>query len=147
MNEKSLFYNSMIFQVFWDHRNLSQSVIHSCCPVVWIESRVLWFRSAVIAYPLCLMTTIHTGRLISRVRIGWSATHSNSQFLNLGWANLSSKTNQVQHVVTYRKTRLRRSHTHMHIILTQGQCWGKLLLKVMRYNIALLPKKVTNYVT
>ncbi len=27
------------------------------------------------------------------------------------------------------------------------QCWGKLLLKVMRYNIALLPKKVTNYVT
>ncbi len=27
------------------------------------------------------------------------------------------------------------------------QCRGKLLLKVMRYNIALLPKKVTNYVT
>ncbi len=27
------------------------------------------------------------------------------------------------------------------------QCWGKLLLKVMRYNIALLPKKVTNYFT
>ncbi len=28
-----------------------------------------------------------------------------------------------------------------------SQCWGKLLLKVMHYNIALLPKKVTNYVT
>ncbi len=27
------------------------------------------------------------------------------------------------------------------------QCWGKLLLKVMHYNIALLPKKVTNFVT
>ncbi len=27
------------------------------------------------------------------------------------------------------------------------QCRGKILLKVMRYNIALLPKKVTNYVT
>ncbi len=27
---------------------------------------------------------------------------------------------------------------------TQYQCRGKLLLKVMRYNIALLPKKVTN---
>ncbi len=27
------------------------------------------------------------------------------------------------------------------------QCWGKLLLKVMHYNIALLSKKVTNYVT
>ncbi len=27
------------------------------------------------------------------------------------------------------------------------QCWGKLLLKVMHYNIALLPKKVTNYVS
>ncbi len=27
------------------------------------------------------------------------------------------------------------------------QCWGKLLLKVMYYNIALLPKKLTNYVT
>ncbi len=27
------------------------------------------------------------------------------------------------------------------------QCWGKLLLKVTHYNIALLPKKVTNYVT
>ncbi len=27
------------------------------------------------------------------------------------------------------------------------QCRGKLLLKVMRYNIALLPKKVTNYIT
>ncbi len=26
------------------------------------------------------------------------------------------------------------------------QCWGELLLKVMRYNVALLPKKVTNYV-
>ncbi len=30
---------------------------------------------------------------------------------------------------------------------TGGQCWEKLLLKVMHYNIALLPKKVTNYVT
>ncbi len=28
-----------------------------------------------------------------------------------------------------------------------NQCWGKLLLKVMHYNIVLLPKKVTNYVT
>ncbi len=28
-----------------------------------------------------------------------------------------------------------------------NQCWGKLLLKLMHYNIALLPKKVTNYVT
>ncbi len=28
-----------------------------------------------------------------------------------------------------------------------GQCWGKLLLKVMHYNIALLPKKVTNYIS
>ncbi len=27
------------------------------------------------------------------------------------------------------------------------QCWGKLLLKVIHYNIALLPKKVTNYIT
>ncbi len=27
------------------------------------------------------------------------------------------------------------------------QCWGKLLLNVMHYNIALLPKKVTNYMT
>ncbi len=27
------------------------------------------------------------------------------------------------------------------------QCRGKLLLKVMRYNIALVAKKVTNYVT
>ncbi len=27
------------------------------------------------------------------------------------------------------------------------QCWRKLLLKVMHYNIALLTKKVTNYVT
>ncbi len=33
-----------------------------------------------------------------------------------------------------------------HDTFTQ-QCWGKLLLKVMHYNIALLPKKVTNYVT
>ncbi len=30
---------------------------------------------------------------------------------------------------------------------SQHECWGKLLLKVMHYNIALLPKKVTNYVT
>ncbi len=28
-----------------------------------------------------------------------------------------------------------------------GSVGGKLLLKVMHYNIALLPKKVTNYVT
>ncbi len=27
------------------------------------------------------------------------------------------------------------------------QCWGKLLLKVLHFNIELLPKKVTNYVT
>ncbi len=27
------------------------------------------------------------------------------------------------------------------------QCWGNLLLKVMRYNIALLSKKVNNYIT
>ncbi len=31
--------------------------------------------------------------------------------------------------------------------VSERQCWGKLLLKVMHYNIALLPKKVTNYVT
>ncbi len=31
--------------------------------------------------------------------------------------------------------------------MVAAQCWGKLLLKVMHYNIALLPKKVTNYVT
>ncbi len=30
---------------------------------------------------------------------------------------------------------------------TNTQCWGKLLLKVMHYNIALLSKKVTNYIT
>ncbi len=29
----------------------------------------------------------------------------------------------------------------------EGECWGKILLKVMHYNIVLLPKKVTNYVT
>ncbi len=28
-----------------------------------------------------------------------------------------------------------------------NQCWGKLILKRMHYNIALLPKKVANYVT
>ncbi len=28
-----------------------------------------------------------------------------------------------------------------------GQCWGKLHLKVIHYNIVLIPKKVTNYVT
>ncbi len=32
-------------------------------------------------------------------------------------------------------------------LMYDDQCWGKLLLKVMQYNIALLPKKVTNYVT
>ncbi len=32
-------------------------------------------------------------------------------------------------------------------IINYVQCWGKLLLKVMHHNIALLPKKVTNYVT
>ncbi len=31
--------------------------------------------------------------------------------------------------------------------LLYEQCWGKLLLKAMHYNIALLPKKVTNYIT
>ncbi len=69
MNE---IYNTMIFQVFWDHKtSLSHSFIH----VVLLNEQspvFMWFRSAsaVIAYPLCLMTTIHTGRLISRVRIG-----------------------------------------------------------------------------
>ncbi len=29
----------------------------------------------------------------------------------------------------------------------EEQCWGKLLLKVMHYNIALLPNKVSNYIT
>ncbi len=32
-------------------------------------------------------------------------------------------------------------------LLTEIQCWGKWLLKIMHYNIALLPKKVTHYVT
>ncbi len=35
----------------------------------------------------------------------------------------------------------------LHICVAYIQCWGKLLLKVMHYNIALLSKKVTNYVT
>ncbi len=50
-----------------------------------------------------------------------------------------------------------KRRTHVHIKLAFGakltgfcpqkdkQCRGKLLLKVMHYNIALLPKKVTNY--
>ncbi len=33
------------------------------------------------------------------------------------------------------------------LVFARNQCWGKLLLKVMHYNIALLPKIVTNYVT
>ncbi len=33
------------------------------------------------------------------------------------------------------------------ILFSNHQCWGTLLLKVMHYNVALLPKKVTNYVT
>ncbi len=36
---------------------------------------------------------------------------------------------------------------HFYKLADYDQCWGKLLLKVMHYNIALLPKKVTNYVT
>ncbi len=35
----------------------------------------------------------------------------------------------------------------MRINYDGNQCWGKLLLKWMYYNIALLPKKVPNYVT
>ncbi len=35
----------------------------------------------------------------------------------------------------------------MHHTSGRKQCWGKLLLKVMHYNIAFLPKKVTIYVT
>ncbi len=38
-------------------------------------------------------------------------------------------------------------HCVNYIYLSMIQCWGKLLLKVMHYNIALLPKKVTSYVT
>ncbi len=39
-------------------------------------------------------------------------------------------------------------HTLLKSLLrAREQCRGKLLLKVMRYNIALLTKKVTNYVT
>ncbi len=43
-------------------------------------------------------------------------------------------------------------HVHSTSLVDHGeacseQCWGKLLLKVMHYNIALLSKKVTNYVT
>ncbi len=34
----------------------------------------------------------------------------------------------------------------IHVFLNE-QCWGKLLLKVIHYNTALLPKKVTSYVT
>ncbi len=33
------------------------------------------------------------------------------------------------------------------LVFCNDQCWEKLLLKVMRYNVALLPKKVSNYVT
>ncbi len=36
---------------------------------------------------------------------------------------------------------------HPVVCVGPNQCWGKLLLKVMHYNIALLPQKVTNYVT
>ncbi len=34
---------------------------------------------------------------------------------------------------------------YMRSLVFNNQCWGNLLLKVMHYNIALLPKKVTNY--
>ncbi len=38
------------------------------------------------------------------------------------------------------------SHTGIFVAISK-QCWGKLLLKVMHYNITFLPKKVTNCVT
>ncbi len=36
---------------------------------------------------------------------------------------------------------------NVHVHMCAPQCRGKILLKVMRYNIELLRKKVTNYVT
>ncbi len=44
--------------------------------------------------------------------------------------------------LTYVDTRIGNTVLRCH-----NQCWGKLLLKGMQYNIALLPKKVTNSVT
>ncbi len=39
-------------------------------------------------------------------------------------------------------------NSYKQIFMLYNQCWGKLLLKVMHYNIVLHPKKkVTNYVT
>ncbi len=32
-------------------------------------------------------------------------------------------------------------NSHKQIFMLHNQCWGKLLLKVMHYNIVLLPKK------
>ncbi len=49
-------------------------------------------------------------------------------------------------VLKYRKQD-KADSGRFYIFVTSDQCWGKLLLKVMHYNIALLPKKVTNYVT
>ncbi len=44
--------------------------------------------------------------------------------------------------LTYVDTRIGNTVLRCH-----NQYWGKLLLKGMHYNIALLPKKVTNYIT
>ncbi len=43
--------------------------------------------------------------------------------------------------------RVHHRYTTFVFLYIDNQCWGKLLLKVMHYNIALLPKKVTNYIT
>ncbi len=40
-----------------------------------------------------------------------------------------------------------RTEDCMHMRGTNTHYWGKLLLKVLHYNIALLPKKVNNFVT
>ncbi len=42
---------------------------------------------------------------------------------------------------------IRSEHFNISHAFTSHQCRGKLILTVMHYNIALLPKKVTNYVT
>ncbi len=78
-------------------------------------------------------THTHTQRERERER----ARHTHTDRHTHTHRDTTTHTHRYTH--TQRYTQI---HTHTH-----RQCWGKLLLKIMHYNIALLPKKVTNYVT
>ncbi len=125
--------------------------------VVWVPRRVNGCRRCCFVKRVCAglitwvwgcgassaYTNTHYKQLCDDTPNTWSNAHGLGMWIIVPIRSINDSFRSFLAFFIYPELYIRKSF----IARYDYQCWGKLLLKVMHYNIALLPKKVTNFVT